>query len=386
MTPPEYLTSKRIPLVDALRGLALMGLFMVHMVEYFELYWYNPEASIYNDITFFLFGGKAYAVFAFLFGLSFFLIMDGQKKRGVDFRLRFAWRLTLLLIAGVLHGVIYGGDILQILAITGFFLIPIYNTKNTVLIFLSVFFLLQIPAIIYSGFLVTPDVLKQPAHYALFGPVFQTYANGSFSELISITIWDAQIAKWMFMLESGRLSTIMGMSILGFLIGKIEFFRKADFYKKEIRIAFLLLLSFSVLLELTRSDIGSLIHSNNNWINGAIQNSISDLVFTLTGMLGFVLLYQTKHGENILQFLAPAGRMSLTIYVFQSLVFVPVFYGFGMGAYAFIGQTTSFYLGLLFWVIQLKLAKIWMTKYYFGPLEWIWRAATYGSFSIKFKR
>ncbi|MGL6159024.1 hypothetical protein [Microbulbifer sp.] len=62
----------RLDLVDALRGFALLGLFLVHCLEYFELYWRDPEPSWVRDIVFYLFSGKAYAIFAMLFGLSFF--------------------------------------------------------------------------------------------------------------------------------------------------------------------------------------------------------------------------------------------------------------------------------------------------------------------------
>jgi uncharacterized protein len=109
-------TSQRIIVVDSLRGFALFGLFIVHMVEYFELFWYAPEWGWVHDTIFFMFGGKAYAIFALLFGLSFFIIMDNQARRGVDFRWRFAWRLTLLAAMGYLHGLLYSGDILQVLA------------------------------------------------------------------------------------------------------------------------------------------------------------------------------------------------------------------------------------------------------------------------------
>jgi uncharacterized protein len=61
---------QRIELIDALRGYALMGLFLIHMVEYFELYWADPTPSRINSTLFFVFGGKAYAMFGLLFGVS----------------------------------------------------------------------------------------------------------------------------------------------------------------------------------------------------------------------------------------------------------------------------------------------------------------------------
>ena len=71
-------TNGRLVFVDALRGYALMGLFLIHMVEYFELYWLHPEPGPVNTLMFALFGGKAYAIFALLFGLSFYIILDRQ--------------------------------------------------------------------------------------------------------------------------------------------------------------------------------------------------------------------------------------------------------------------------------------------------------------------
>ena len=75
----------RIQLVDALRGYALMGLFLIHMVEYYELYGANPRAEPVNSTMFFLFGGKAYAMFGLLFGVSFYILMEGPGTPGRGF-------------------------------------------------------------------------------------------------------------------------------------------------------------------------------------------------------------------------------------------------------------------------------------------------------------
>src|SRR4051812_23709964 len=137
----------RIEVVDVLRGYALMGLFLIHMVEYYELYWADPVPSGVNSTMFFLFGGKSYAMFALLFGVSFFIIMDGQARKGVDFRVRFLWRLLILFAIGFAHSLLYGGDILQVLAVTGVLLVPLYGASNRVLFALGMFFVLQGPAL-----------------------------------------------------------------------------------------------------------------------------------------------------------------------------------------------------------------------------------------------
>ncbi len=374
--------------IDALRGFALMGLFLVHMVEYFEIYWFKPEASIYNDITFFLFGGKAYAIFAFLFGLSFFIIMNNQSKNGVDFRKRFSWRLAILLLAGILHGWFYGGDILQILAITGFLLVPLYYLRNIFLFLLAGFFLLQIPALLHLISVLVQDsgANYTPLHWSMYGDVHKTYALGSFMDVIKLNFWQGQIAKWTFMLESGRLSTIMGISILGFIVGRIGIWKDSYLYKNKFRLLFIIALIITTLVNLFESTLINLIAEESRWLGYTFINSLYSFGFTLTLIFGFLFLYQIDVFQKVLKPLAAPGRMSLTVYVFQSIIFVPIFYGFGFGVYDYIGQTLSFYLGIILWVLQVIIANYWIKRYYYGPLEWLWRVATYMNKSIKFKR
>src|SRR5688572_7527864 len=137
MTPPMMtapLTAptspQRIELVDALRGFALMGICLVHFMEYFELYWINQDPTFLHNFIFFLFAGKAYAIFALMFGLSFFIIMDNQAKKGVNFSYRFAWRLVVLLAIGYIHTLYYLGDILSVLGVIGLSLLFVQNLGN----------------------------------------------------------------------------------------------------------------------------------------------------------------------------------------------------------------------------------------------------------------
>ncbi|MCD7933000.1 MAG: heparan-alpha-glucosaminide N-acetyltransferase domain-containing protein [Tannerellaceae bacterium] len=101
----------RIDLVDALRGFALMGIILVHNVEHFDIantvissspVLQAMDAFLY-DAMFFLFGGKAYAMFALLFGFSFYIQFENQKKKGNAFAGRFAWRMAILFCFGVFH-------------------------------------------------------------------------------------------------------------------------------------------------------------------------------------------------------------------------------------------------------------------------------------------
>ena len=111
MNSPTPATTERIQVVDALRGFAIAAILLLHNLEHFD-FWYQPEGypswlvsldkGIW-DTMFFLFSGKAYGIFAVLFGLTFYIMQANQAKKGKDFRLRFAWRLILLLGFGIIN-------------------------------------------------------------------------------------------------------------------------------------------------------------------------------------------------------------------------------------------------------------------------------------------
>ena len=136
----------RLELLDSLRGYALLGLFLVHCVEMFELYWANPIGGPVFDWTFGIFAGKSFALFALCFGVSFYIIMESARQRGEDFTGRFAWRLIILFAFGLIHGIIYRGDIPSVLALVGLILIPLDRIRsNRLLLVLAFLAVVQIP-------------------------------------------------------------------------------------------------------------------------------------------------------------------------------------------------------------------------------------------------
>src|ERR1700761_1395385 len=139
----------RLAIVDGLRGYALFGLFLVHMTGYFELYNARPVPSLVQDTVLWLFLGKSFTLLAVCFGFSFFVMMDGARRRGEAFAGRFAWRLFLLLIIGWLHSLIYRGDIIAVLAIAGFVLIPFDKVRSNRTLLIAAGLLLLQPFLIY---------------------------------------------------------------------------------------------------------------------------------------------------------------------------------------------------------------------------------------------
>jgi uncharacterized protein len=381
-------SKNRIQVIDCLRGFALFGLFIVHMVEYFELFWHAPEWGWVHDTVFFLFGGKAYAIFALLFGLSFFIIMDNQARRGVDFRGRFAWRLALLLAMGYLHGLLYSGDILQVLALSGFLLVLIYPLGNRWILAIAALLLLQGPLLALLLMIATGvKAPAEPLHWSLMGETFAIYANGSFAEVFQRNVFWGQLGKWAFMVESGRIWNVIGLFLVGFVLGRLRFFEN---YRERLPLLFaafgagLLLLS---VVHVSQALVSSSSLPEAVAALGAeiLQHYVNNLL-TILGVMLFLLVYEIRWMKAPMNWLAPCGRMSLTVYVTQSLYGVPLFYGFGLGLYTGFGQVNALLLGLALWCVQMLIAHAWMKRYYYGPFEWLWRAGTYLSTDVPWRR
>lgn len=379
MTFTQSATRPRILLADALRGLALMGLYIVHMVEYFELYWYKPEPGWVHNGIFFLFGGKAYGIFALLFGLSFFIILDNNRRRGRDFRLRFCWRLTLLWAFGYLHSLLYAGDILQLLALCGFLLVLSHGFSTRALIWIAAFFLVQVPHLALILLYTAAPALSYdgPVFPGLMTANFEAFAYAALPELVRHNLLDGQLAKWAFFIETGRLWNIIGLMFAGAVLGRTGFFEQQNPDKSKLIFCALGAALVCLALSAVRDIFPTLFTEGMpRWLAGELVGYYINLTLITAGVCLFVLFFQFSPARTALLTLAPAGKMTLTFYIAQSLIFVPVFYGFGLGAYNDIGQVNSLMLGIACWIAQLLIAWIWLRKFRYGPLEGLWRRLT----------
>ena len=143
----------RVDVADVLRGLAVMGIVLLHSIEHFNFASY-PDTSEQSawltfadrsvwDGLFFLLGGKAYAVFALLFGFSYFIQWDNQRLRGKDFRLRFCWRLVLLFLLGNLNAAFFTAEVLVLYSLAGFILPLVCRLKDRWLLAIACVLLVQ---------------------------------------------------------------------------------------------------------------------------------------------------------------------------------------------------------------------------------------------------
>lgn len=380
--------STRLHVVDALRGFAIVSIMLLHNIEHFDFYyvaegipaWMVPIDKGIWDTMFFLFGGKSYAIFSLLFGLTFFIQSDNQERKGKDFRLRFAWRLLLLLGFGIINSAFYEGDILTIYAILGFALIPVAKLNSKLVLAIALLLMLQPYEwynVIYG--IQHPDLkLSDPASWAYFGKAGEYITQNSFVDTIVGNLTNGKTAVVLWTWEVGRVFQTISLFMFGMLAGRKAMFDSTNVNRKRwSKILVVSILAF-VPLYICKNNIPE-------WFASAaihrplqtIVTSWSNMAFMLVLVSGFVLLFQTMIVGKVLRIFSAFGRMSMSNYIMQSILGAFIYYGFGLGMYKYAGPTYSILIGVGLAVLQGIFSNWWMKSHKQGPLETIWHKLTW---------
>ncbi len=381
----------RLPLVDALRGFAILCIILLHNMERFEFNYFTQIMPTWvkvldkNVITtaYFLFGGKAYAIFALLFGFSFFMQNKKQQSLGKDYRLRFFWRMVLLLIFGYINTAFYQGDILTLYAIFGLVLIPTCNFSNKTIFIIALILMAQpvemyrlLYAVLHPDFVPPPNLSE--GYYAKITNYMQ---NGNFVDYVVGNVTLGKTASLLWSWENGRFMQAPALFLFGFLMGRLQLFTIHDgtiqFWKKVLNTA--LLIFIPIFLVVTYLPV----YINRNAIINPIKVilfSWSNIAFMCFLVSSFVLLFQKKGWHNLLSHLVPFGKMGLTNYIFQSIVGSTLYYKYGFGLYKYTGAFYCLFIGILIFYINLQLCKYWLKTHKQGPLEYVWYKLTWIKF------
>jgi uncharacterized protein len=381
-------TNSRLYVVDALRGFAIISIMLLHNIEHFDFYFTPTSLPLWIqtidkgiwDSLFFLFGGKSYAIFALLFGLTFYIQSNNQEKLGKDFRSRFAWRLTLLLGFGIINSAFYQGDILTTYAIIGFSLIPVAKLSNKAVLIIACILMIQ-PYEWYNFYigLQDPNIkLGDPTSWSYFGKMGEYITGNSLVNTWIGNLTNGRISVALWTWEVGRVFQTASLFMLGMLAGR-SFLFVIDENKKRfwIKVLIIAAITFIPLFIISKS-LGSYISSEAiRRPLSIIISSWSNMAFMLVLVSGFVLLFQKSWGFRILNKFSPLGRMSMSNYIFQSILGSFIYYGFGLALYKYTGATYCLLIGITLAVLQVYLSKFWLKNHKQGPLETLWHKATW---------
>ena len=377
----------RIEVVDALRGFAVMAIILVHNLEHFIFPVYPTDSpewlnildhGVFNSV-FWLFAGKAYAIFALLFGFTFYIQTNNQKKQGKDFGYRFLWRLVLLVGFATLNAAFFpAGDVLLLFAVVGLVLFFTRNWSDKAILITSIIFLLQpVEWYHYIASLINPaHQLPDLKVGEMYSEVTEYTKSGNFGEFILGNITLGQKASLFWAINAGRFFQTAGLFLLGFYIGRKQLFVSSE---KNLRLWIKTLIvsaiSFAPLYTLKE-----LVMKNDAIIQqsaGTAFDMWQKLAFTLVLVASFVILYPNNTFNKMVSNLRFYGKMSLTNYITQSIIGAFIYFPFGLYLAPYCGYTISLLIGIFTFLLQVRFCKWWLNKHKQGPLEYIWHKWTW---------
>lgn len=380
--------TNRIEIADVLRGFAVMGITLIHFIERFSLNSFPEETNslllftdrVIWDSVFFAFSGKAYCIFALLFGFSFFIQDNSQRGKGKDFRGRFAWRLVLLFFIACINSTLFPGEILILYALLGYVLIAVCRLSTRTVAFIAIILLLQ-PLewgqVICA--LINPDYVINAQFDAPYWEMVNTVQKeGSFLEMCKTAIWTGNIANMGWMILHGRITQTAGLFMVGMLIGRSKVFLYSEKNMSLwIKVFIIATISFFPMYGLIPILPDFITREALLVPCTLILKLLSNIALTGILFAGVILVYYLTKLRCVLHQLAPYGRMSLTNYLSQSLIGGFLFYNWGLGLYQHTGITVCFLMGIGVFFLQYFFCRWWLRTHRQGPLEWLWKKATW---------
>jgi uncharacterized protein len=370
---------------DALRGFALLGILMVN-IPFMAL---NSDEGVRgqyvvgapNSISAFLmaalFMGKFYLLFSFLFGYSSnYIIRNDRSNRG-----RWLKRCFALIALGILHfTLLWHGDILFLYGIFGLLLIPFFfRTDRTLKIWTRViygffsFVLVVLGALIYIS-----ERFFDGGSASGTGPsrLDQVLINGSFVDSIG-----PRFELWTFGIASGVVLQ-GGFAFAAFLLGlrasRNQFLSSQTsdaIIKRLVRIGLFVGLPIQGLFAFftVRNEL-------NQPASEAVFLGATALAFITAPLLsmGYVglILSVIRTRPQLVEWMKSAGKMSLTVYISQSIFTSLIFGPWGLGLFQKLDMWAVMLTAIGIWLILVYLSKLWLSRFSQGPLEWLVHALT----------
>lgn len=390
---------ERIEVLDIIRGFALLGILTVNMaffsypVIYLDIIGKEMWTAVWDKavlgvINLFI-EGKFYSMFSFLFGLGFVIFIERAKVRDKWPTLLFYRRLLILLVIGLFHAFcIWFGDILVSYAILGL-LLPLFFKRRpkTILIWVLIFFMI---AVLPVALMVLSASLAGEANYVayvqeFFGTIetkieksLYAYSQGTFAELMAQRVEDTLFTyNYLFF----ALPLIFPMFLLGLYAGKKGVFQdikgNLPFIKKIWKWSLIIGLTMSIVKFVSGLQIDPYMASMYDVINMGAR-VLADPGLSIFYMASIVLLCESKDWMQKLKPLGNVGRMALSNYLFQSIVCTTIFYSYGFALYGRVGPAAGLVITIIIFTLQIYISRLWLNKFRFGPMEWLWRTLTYG--------
>lgn len=377
-------------MLDVLRGFALCGVLIGN------LYWLysgrafgrQPEPHALDVAVHWfvivLVQSKAQTLLTFLFGLGFAVQLLRAHDRGEPVTGLYVRRLAALLVIGALHVfLLWWGDVTWTYAVAGFGLLLFRRASNRVRV-ASAVILMFVPQLLWripsiSLPLITAFVGRSEMQHhvdqflaAMHGP---SYTAMMWAHLRFALAFEAPIYGWYY-------PWLVGRFLLGYVAGTQRWFDNDGAGHLAL---FRKLLGYGLIAGAAATttmviDVFVLDHYEVMLPAQLALVAVHELGYlglAAAYMASVVLLIQRPRWRRVLQIIAPAGRMPLTTYIAQSVICTFLFYGWGLGWSGHVGAAGCLALAVAIFALEVAACHLWLRRFRFGPLEWIWRTMVY---------
>ncbi len=388
--------AERLVTLDVLRGFALLGILLMNIEGFVgpldtATTGLDPllrgADRIADAAVYLLVQGKFYILFALLFGMGFAVMAQRAEAARRAFGGFFLRRSAVLLLIGVLHALLlWSGDILVSYALLGFMLLAFRDAPTRWLPWMALAVYLCSPLLSLlagaSGSVAQADPHaaarwhQDMAEQAQLGAAAlaqhrQVFGHGSYAEATAQRLRDLFDALGMLVFNA---PTILGMFLLGAWC-----VRSGLAQQPQRRPRLLAALRWGVLPLGTALMLLSF--RLEPWMDPARLDLRLGSAFALatlaSGMMALGYAAWLVRLAPALRWLAPAGRMALSNYLLQSLLCTTLFYGYGLGYFERLPRAWQIPFAFALFVLQVALSQLWLRQFRFGPVEWLWRSATY---------
>lgn len=401
--------AEREKFMDVLRGFAILGIFIANLGS--GLSWYNESAHMtgpmlmegWDHKMLFLhhmfIEGKFYSIFSLLFGWGIALQIKRGLAKDINPIPTIRRRLFFMLILGAVHLLIWNGDIVFFYAMLGFLLIPLRKFSNKTLLVTGA--LLILTPILFYWLKMEYPVLNYPAEkmnelgIKVTSNMLPIKSQEDYMALMQHGSWWDQFKvnvggvffRYGYLFFVSRIPKVVGMFLIGYVIGRTDFYKNIVQHKKllyyliGIGIVVGLPANYYLAYYMTWHD-GDYYGLKTNGLYQTIFYAVGVVPLALLYVSVFMLSFQANTGRKILSVLAPVGKMAFSNYIMQSLIGNFVFLGAGLGYMGTVGPVYYTMFGILVFIGQIIISTIWLKYFNYGPLEWLWRSATYSKWQV----
>lgn len=385
-------TKNRIELLDVIRGFALVGILYANILSWSGIKFLQFEIietfgnlandqSLYKLLKFFV-DTKFYTIFSLLFGIGFSLQISRNKDNPL-FPPLYMRRLSILLIIGAIHSLIWSGDILVLYALMGFILLALRNvsTKLTLRLAIAFFITPLFLDIIYMHTFAQNIVALPKTALKVYPDMSPNEIIAGFQSMEIFTVlktnWHNLIWRWYDFIPSGRPFKVLGLFLLGSYLYSTGYFQEKVHKAKTFLLWMLVGVSFTLLSMTLKGGLSSFSQSWSNILYKLIHE-IGQITLALSYISGIAILLKKFSNFFVWNILKAYGRMSMSSYLGHTLLGIIAFYPIvGFKYYASLSLQHIFYIATIILIFQFTFSIIWFKFFSFGPIEWLWRCLTY---------